>query len=330
MTRTNIANVIEEDIGSTSTQGDDSNDHNITDCREKIVDDTNSSSDKNTKLSQLSYTEITQIATDITNMYNKATPQMKTIVASMLFRTRDVLAYDAPSSSLHNFDSNEELLKTANEMVNMQKMAFVQSKEFNPESLSTDSALKPNKSLVCKRPHDRLVSTREHVLKKEKTQKTCRFCHSVLPKPHGKNTCPLRLQYRHDAREISKQDDKSDLRRRMETEMPIRHPVKDKVITEMSLRTIQNVRHFVIHKCFAVRKSLNDIYSYLPLTDMNFEVSFIDKNGKIPTAQRKQLISGYVMDNLLGAFKNTEARMIYDGTVRETYQDEAVICRSRP
>ena len=122
---------------------------------------------------------------------------MKTIVASMLFRTRDVLAYDAPSSSLHNFDSNEELLKTANEMVNMQKMAFVQSKEFNPESLSTDSALKPNKSLVCKRPHDRLVSTREHVLKKEKTQKTCRFCHSVLPKPHGKNTCPLRLQYRH-------------------------------------------------------------------------------------------------------------------------------------
>ena len=96
MTRTNIANVIEEDIGSTSTQGDDSNDHNITDCREKIVDDTNSSSDKNTKLSQLSYTEITQIATDITNMYNKATQQMKTIVASMLFRTRDVLAYDAP------------------------------------------------------------------------------------------------------------------------------------------------------------------------------------------------------------------------------------------
>ena len=63
---------------------------------------------------------------------------------------------------------------------------------------------------------------------------------------------------------------------------------------------------------------------------MNFEVSFIDKNGKIPTAQRKQLISGYVMDNLLGAFKNTEARMIYDGTVRETYQDEAVICRSHP
>jgi len=96
----------------------------------------------------------------------------------MLFRTKDVLAYDAPSSNLHKFDSNEVLLKTANEMVDMQKMAFVQSKEFNPESLTTDSVLKPNKSLVCKRPHDRLVSTRERVLKKQKTQKTCRFCHS--------------------------------------------------------------------------------------------------------------------------------------------------------
>ena len=60
----------------------------------------------------------------------------------MLFRTKDVLAYDAPSSNLHKFDSNEVLLKTANEMVDMQKMAFVQSKEFNPESLTTDSVLK--------------------------------------------------------------------------------------------------------------------------------------------------------------------------------------------
>ncbi len=35
------------------------------------------------------------------------------------------------------------------------------------------------------------------------------------------------------------------------------------------------------------------------------------------------------MDNLLGAFNNTEARMIYDGTVRETYQDGTVIRRSQ-
>ena len=214
----------------------------------------------------MSYTETTQIASDITNMCNKATPQMKTIVASMLFRTRDILAYDAPSSNLHTFDSNDELLKAANEMVDMQKMAFLQSKEFNRESLSTDSVLKPNKALVCKRPHDRLVSTRERVLKKQKTQKPCRFCHSFLPKPHGRNTCPLRLQYRHDAREIAKQDDKSDLRRRMETAMPIRPPVKDTVINDMSARTIQNVRHFIIHKCFAIRKSLNETYGYLPLT----------------------------------------------------------------
>ena len=82
-----------EDIGSTLTQDDDSNDHNVTDCKDKIVDDTNLNSDKDTKLSQLSYTEITQIASDITNMYNKATPQTKTIVASILFRTKDVLAY---------------------------------------------------------------------------------------------------------------------------------------------------------------------------------------------------------------------------------------------
>ena len=94
MTPTNIANLIEEDIGSTLTQGDDSNDHNVTDCKDKIVDDTYLNSDKNTQLSQLNYTKITQIASDITNMYNKTTPQMKTIVASMLFRTKDVLAYD--------------------------------------------------------------------------------------------------------------------------------------------------------------------------------------------------------------------------------------------
>ena len=50
-------------------------------------------------------------------------------------------------------------------------MAFVHSKEFNPESLSTDSVLKPNKSLVCKRPHHRLVSTRERVLKKKENTK---------------------------------------------------------------------------------------------------------------------------------------------------------------
>ena len=73
-TRTNIANVIEEDIGSTLTQDDDSNNHNVTDCKDKIVDRTSLNSDKNTKLSQLSYTEITQIASDITNMHNKATP----------------------------------------------------------------------------------------------------------------------------------------------------------------------------------------------------------------------------------------------------------------
>ena len=92
----------------------------------------------------------------------------------------------------------------------------------------------------------------------------------------------------------------------------------------MSAKTIQNVRHFIIRKCFAIRKSLNDTYGYL------FEVSLIDRNGKIPTTQRKQLASGYVMDNLLSAFKNSEARMIYDGTVRETCQDETVISRSLP
>ena len=70
----------EDIICSTLTQDDDSNDHNVTDCKDKIVDDTNLKFNKNTKLSQLSYTEITQIASDITNMYNKATPQMKTIV----------------------------------------------------------------------------------------------------------------------------------------------------------------------------------------------------------------------------------------------------------
>jgi len=78
--------------------------------------------------------------------------------------------------------------------------------------------------------------------------------------------------------------------------MPMRLPVKDTVISYMSASIIQNVRHFIIHKCFAIRISLNDTYGYLPLTDLNFEVSLIDRNGKIPTTQRKQLISGYVMD----------------------------------
>ena len=41
MTRTNIAHVIEEDIGSTSTQGDDSNGHRLTGCKDKVVDDKN-------------------------------------------------------------------------------------------------------------------------------------------------------------------------------------------------------------------------------------------------------------------------------------------------
>ena len=46
----------------------------------------------------------------------------------------------------------------------------------------------------------------------------------------------------------------------------MRPPVKDTVISDMSARTIQNVRHFIIHKCFAIRKSLNETYGYLPLT----------------------------------------------------------------
>jgi hypothetical protein len=47
---------------------------------------------------------------------------------------------------------------------------------------------------------------------------------------------------------------------------------------------------------------------------MNFEVSFVDQNGIIPTQHEKQFISGYIMEDLLSAFKRNDYRLIFDET----------------
>jgi len=71
-------------------------------------------------------------------------------------------------------------------MVDMHKMAFVQCKEFNPESLSKNLVLKPNKSLVYEQSHDRYVSARERVLKRIKHKKLAasviHFCPNHMAK----------------------------------------------------------------------------------------------------------------------------------------------------
>jgi len=69
-----------------------------------------------------------------------------------------------------------------------------------------------------------------------------------------------------------------------------------------------------------------DQFSY----DQNSGDFDFDLNSEGPKILREDEETKKIFSYNEGAFKNTEARMIYDGTVRETYEDETVIRRSRP
>lgn len=330
--QTNIANVVDEGIGlepnvlEISDKGAIQMDTPVN----EYDTDRYKSSDGHHKIKPLTFSEFSKLTSDLNHAYSRSSADKQIVAATMMFNIQDILCHTLPS--LDNVDiesdckSYNTILEKSKEILMVYKTAFAQSKQFKANDTAPIRVTRPNKTEVNSRLRSRPRSTREKAMKKIKAPRTCTFCKSSMPFSHDRNNCPRRIEYERRGTQYTSSNDKTNLRNRIESLMPISHPVKETVINEMNATLISKVRHLIIHKCYATKRS-ND-YGFLSIISMNFEVSFVDQNGIVPTRHEKQFISGYVMEDLLSAFKRSDSRLVFDET-SHLFVDELVVFHRR-
>ena len=70
----------------------------------------------------------------------------------------------------------------------------------------------------------------------------------------------------------------------------------------------------LVKKCYATRKSNDGTYGHFEISEMNFEIAFINSWGHLESNDRNDFISGSCMDALFDSMKSN-MRKIYDTTV---------------
>jgi hypothetical protein len=331
--RTNIADVVDEGIVLNTDE------HKIS---EKVViqmdtpvdeydTDRYKSSDGNNKIKPLTFSEFSKLTSDMNHAYSRSSADKQIIAATMMFNIKDILCHTLPSVDNHDIESDcktyDTILEKSKEILRVYKTAFAQSKQFRANENAPIRVMRPNETEVNTRLRSRPQSMREKAMKKNKAPRTCTFCKSSIPYSHDRNNCPKRIEYERRGTQYTSSNVKTNLRNRIESFMPIFHPVKDPVINQMSATLIsKEVKHLIIHKCYATKRS--NEYGFLSIISMNFEVSFVDQNGIVTTHHEKQFISGYVLEDLLSALKRSNSRLVIDETSR-LFVDELVVFHRR-
>lgn len=326
--QTNIANVIDEGTvinkqcetalqEQGTTQKDASSDREQYELPIHESSDISNQRSDNAKIKPLTSAEFMKLVSDLSHTYSRSSSEKQIVASTMIFNVKDILCNKLPSKDNHDIETDcksyETVLEKSKEILTMYRTAFAQSTQFKTaENAVVLRVSKPNESEVNTRLRSRPLSMKEKAVRRKKATRNCTFCKSSNPYSHDRNSCPRRIQYERQGTQYMTSNDKTNLRNRMESIMPILHPVKDPVINEMNSILISKVRHLIIHRCYATKRS--NRYGILNIVSMNFEVSFVDQNGIIPTQHERQFISGYIMEDLLSAFKRSDNRLIFDET----------------
>lgn len=144
-------------------------------------------------------------------------------------------------------------------------------------------------------------------------KKKCGFCSHASS--HNITTCPKRLEYRKIGNEYISEHDKARLRERITETMPICHPLQDRklgIISVIEKRKLTLIKHMIIHRCFATSRLPK--YAHMKMSDMLFQVSFINAMGTISDDEKENFITGSCMDILLTKMQ-TSQKFIYDATI---------------
>jgi hypothetical protein len=210
--RTNIANVIDEGTVinnqcETSLRKQDTTQKDATDHEYELPihesSDINNQRSGNAKIKPLTSPEFMKLVSDLSHTYSRSSSENQIVASTMMFNVKDILCNKLPSKDNHDIETDcksyETVLEKSKEILTMYRTAFAQSTQFKTSSNA--------QVLRVSKPNESEVNTR------------------LRSRPsHDRNNCPRRIQYERQGTQYTTSNDKTNLRNRMESIMPILHP----------------------------------------------------------------------------------------------------------
>ena len=284
-------------------------------------------------VNNLTQKELSSLLSNVISNYDECDEKLKTLVGALAVNLEKVSKNQRQNELVSSDDtsSDKKVMDIVTESLLVYKSEFSSERKSSGMRFPSNT---PSQTMIKQQSQLRKMKTSEKETRRkkklrilppqqqttpelpQKMKRKCAFC--LSNECSSTHSCEKRSNYKRNGFEVdlTEPNQYSQLKTRIETAMPVAVSPPD-ITCLNSIGKKHDRQHMVLHEAYSAFASPS--FSYMPITNMCFKVSFIDEHGNIPHNSKHMCLTGQCLERIFGKnaalrSKNIK-RLVYDNTV---------------